>query len=90
LIGGRLLPAGNKSAAQFMYEDASGNRVSLYVAREKTAHETGFRFVQEGDTRAVFWLEENYGCAVAGTVPDATLSMLADHAYRQLLKGFEG
>ena len=35
LIGGRLLPAGTKSAAQFMYEDASGNRVSLYVARER-------------------------------------------------------
>jgi anti-sigma factor RsiW len=89
LIGGRLLPAGTKSAAQFMYEDPSGNRVSLYVARESSDRETGFRFVQEGGTRAVFWLEENYGCVVAGAVPDGTLSTIADHAYRQLLKGFE-
>ncbi len=90
LIGGRLLPAGTKSAAQFMYEDTSGNRVSVYVARESAAHETGFRFVQEGGTRSVFWLEQNYGCAVTGTVADSTLSGLADDAYRQLLKGFEG
>ena len=39
---------------------------------------------------SVFWLEQNYGCAVTGTVADSTLSGLADDAYRQLLKGFEG
>ena len=90
LIGGRLLPSGTKSAAQLMYEDAVGNRVSLYVAPESAQHETGFRFVEEGGTRSVFWLEQNYGCAVTGTVADSTLSGLADDAYRQLLKGFEG
>lgn len=89
LVGGRLLPQGDQRAAQFMYEDKDGNRVSLYVARNATPRDTGFRFVQEGGTRAVFWMEHNYGCAIAGTVADATLTAIADDAYRQLLAGLK-
>lgn len=87
LIGGRLLPAGEKSAAQFMYEDSAGSRISLYVARDSSDRETGFRFAQEGATRAVFWLDEGYGCAIAGAASEQILSRIADIAYRQLLTG---
>jgi len=89
LVGGRLLPQGDQRAAQFMYEDKGGNRVSLYVARNAVPRDTGFRFVQEGGTRAVFWMEHDYGCAVAGTVADAMLTTIADDAYRQLLAGMK-
>ncbi len=87
LIGGRLLPAGRRSAAQFMYEDASGNRVSLYITRDPGDRETGFRLLREGNTRAVFWLDEGYGCAVAGSATDTVLARVADIAYRGLLAG---
>lgn len=33
LVGGRLLPSTNRMAAQFMYENKSGTRVTLYVRR---------------------------------------------------------
>ena len=32
LVGGRLLPADGKPAAQFMYENAAGQRLTLYFA----------------------------------------------------------
>ncbi len=87
LVGGRLLPQGGERAAQFMYEDAEGNRVSIYVARNAVPRDTGFRYIQEGGTRAVFWMDHSYGCAVAGKVAEATLTAIADDAYRQLLAG---
>ena len=89
LVGGRLLPQGDQRAAQFMYEDKDGNRVSLYVAPNAIPRDTGFRFVQEGSTRAVFWMERDYGCAVTGSVADARLPTIADDAYKQLLAGMK-
>ena len=85
LIGGRLLPDAGKAAAQFMYENAAGERVSLYVTREKNRAETGFRSLVEGDTRAFYWMDEDYGCAVTGAAPERTMASIADTAYRQWL-----
>lgn len=85
LIGGRLLPDAGRAAAQFMYENAAGERVSLYVTREQTPAETGFKSRREGETRVFYWIDENYGCAIAGAAPEQTLLSLADSAYRQLL-----
>ena len=91
LIGGRLLPAAaTKTAAQFMYQDRTGNRISLYVARDSSNTETGFRLLEEGDTRALYWLDDGYGCAVAGNLPEEDLVKVANTAYRQLLQGMKG
>jgi anti-sigma factor RsiW len=91
LIGGRLLPAAaTKTAAQFMYQDRTGNRISLYVARDSSNTETGFRLLEEGETRALYWLDDGYGCAVAGNLPEEVLVKIADTAYRQLLQGMKG
>lgn len=87
LVGGRLLPSADKTAAQFMYQDATGGRISLYVIRDEASAETGFRILDERGIRAVYWLDEGYGCAVAGAIPEATLLSLADAVYRQLLNG---
>jgi anti-sigma factor RsiW len=91
LIGGRLLPAAaHKTAAQFMYQDRIGNRVSIYVARDASSTETGFRLLEEGGTRALYWLDDGYGCAIAGNLPEKTLLAIANSAYRQLLEGMKG
>jgi anti-sigma factor RsiW len=91
LIGGRLLPAAaTKTAAQFMYQDRTGNRISLYVASDSSNTETGFRLLEEGDTRALYWLDDGYGCAVAGNLPEKALLKIANTAYRQLLQGMKG
>lgn len=89
LMGGRLLPSNDKAAAQFMYQDHAGNRVSLYIVRDPSKRDTGFRVLEQGDTRALYWLDDGYGCAVAGNVPQAALSRIANSAYRQLLQGMK-
>ncbi|MBN9076698.1 MAG: anti-sigma factor [Rhizobiales bacterium 65-79] len=90
LVGGRLLPAAHRTAAQFMYQDASGARVSLYVTDDPGRADTGFRFMQEDNARAFYWIDDGYGCAVAGAAPEAKLKALAKLAYRQLLAGETG
>ena len=85
LIGGRLLPDAGKAAAQFMYQNADGDRVSLYVTREQERAQTGFKSIVEGSTRAYYWMDDDYGCAVAGVAPQKTLLSIADSAYRQYL-----
>ena len=89
LVGGRLLPAGETTAAQFMYQDRSGNRVSLYVTSETGAPDTGFRLFEAERAKAYYWLDDGYGCAVSGTVPEERLMAVTNAAYRQLL-GSEG
>ena len=88
LIGGRLLPAaGERTAAQFMYQDASGNRISVYVTRDPSNKETGFRILEERGARALYWLDDGYGCAITGTAPQEVLLTVANEAYKQLLQG---
>lgn len=84
LVGGRLLPSAHLPAAQFMYQDRAGNRISLYVVRDPGSKETGFRLLEEDGARAFYWLDDGCGYALAGTVPQATLLALANLAYRQL------
>lgn len=87
LVGGRLLPASGKPAAQFMYQDRSGTRISLYVTRDAVNEETGFRLYEEEGRRAFYWLDGGFCYAVAGAVPENTLLSIANAAYRQLLEG---
>lgn len=85
LVGGRLLPLAERPAAQFMYQDQSGNRVSLYVTTDKDGAETGFRRYAENGALALYWVDKGYCYAVTGAVPEDKLSAIANAAYRQLL-----
>ena len=86
-LGGRLLPAGSGKAAQFMYQDVAGNRVSLYVTADKGEADTGFRLKQDGGVSSYYWLDDGYGCALTGSMPAEKLLVLANSAYKQLLGG---
>jgi anti-sigma factor RsiW len=85
LVGGRLLPLAERPAAQFMYQDQSGNRVSLYVTGDKDGAETGFRRYAEDGALALYWVDKGYCYAVTGAVGEDKLSAIANSAYRQLL-----
>src|SRR5690606_39913970 len=53
LVGGRLLPGAIGSVAQFMYEDASHQRLTLYVQpRSSNAQEAAFRYTREEGIRS--------------------------------------
>jgi len=83
LMGGRLLPGGSGAAAQLMYDDDHGNRLTLYV---ETAHgdATAFRFAQDRDMATFVWIDKGMGFAVTAKASRETLLPIAEAVYRQL------
>lgn len=84
LIGGRLLPAREGPAAQFMYEDASGRRITLYAVSNKSEQLAAFRFFKEADYSAFYWLDTDISYAIVGNVSRDDLKELATDIYQQL------
>lgn len=85
LVGGRLLPGERGPAAQFMYQDMKGQRLTLYVRVSKEAREqTAFRFAQENKVGVFYWLDGRLGYALSGETDRAELLRVADAVYRQL------
>ncbi len=85
LVGGRLLPSGGRAAAQFMYENTAGHRISLYVKTVDSKDATGFQLVEERGARAFYWLDQGYACALTGDLPENDLLKISRDAYRQLV-----
>lgn len=88
LVGGRLLPAAsdNTAAAQFMYENSAGQRLTLYVRAGEPAGDTSFRFASEGRAAAFYWVDDGFGYALTGEAGRAALLPLARVVYEQLTR----
>jgi anti-sigma factor RsiW len=85
LVGGRLLPGESGPVAQFMYEDGSGKRLTLYVRADAAENrETAFRFALEGKVGVFYWLDGKLGYAISGELPREKLLNIAESAYKQL------
>lgn len=85
LVGGRLLPGDSGPVAQFMYSDASGQRLTLYVSPGREGNrDTGFRFAQEGEVGVFYWIDGSFGYALSATVGKGELSQIAHAVYEQL------
>jgi anti-sigma factor RsiW len=87
LVGGRLLPADGRMAAQFMYQNASGVRLTLYVRRDATNETTAFRYVQQDKLSMFYWIDGSFGYALSGEIEKDTLSQLATLVHEQLERG---
>lgn len=84
LVGGRLLPADHGPAAQFMYETPAGERLTLYVERNRTGEQTAFRFVDEDGVSAFYWKEGPLAYALIGRSGREALLEVARSVYAQL------
>ncbi len=84
LVGGRLLPGDNGPVAQFMYQDANGQRLTLYVSAEiKANQDTAFRYTQEGQVNVFYWVDGKWGYAISANTPKSALSLVATSVYDQ-------
>lgn len=84
LVGGRLLPGDDRPAAQFMYQDPQGRRLTLYVAVNPDAsHATAFRYNKENDVSTFYWIEGQLGYALSGELDREQLLQVAETVYRQ-------
>jgi anti-sigma factor RsiW len=89
LLGGRLLPGEGAPRAQFMYENAQGGRLTLYVAAFKPGEapaEISFRSVRDGARESFYWVEGRFGYALSGELAPAELQALAREVYTQLAR----
>jgi anti-sigma factor RsiW len=86
LVGGRLLPAEvGKPAAQFMYEDRQGQRLTVYLrGMAQPTPETAFRFAEQGGVSTFYWVERDWGYALSGDLARPQLLRLARHIHAQL------
>lgn len=85
LVGGRLLPGDKGPVAQFMYQDAQGRRLTLYVRTDASENrETAFRYALEGKIGVFYWLDGRSGYALSGELPRDQLLRIAEAAYKQL------
>lgn len=87
LVGGRLLPGEKGARAQFMYQSAAGERITLYLGAVDPAPglaETAFRFTVDGPVASFYWVDQGFGYALAGKLPRQRLLGLAEAVYSQL------
>ena len=95
LVGGRLLPGEEGARAQFMFQDASGQRVTLYLGAVEASAvastsasapplgETAFQLSTE-PLPSFYWVDQGFGYALSGPLSRERLLALAQAVYRQL------
>jgi len=86
LVGGRLLPGDDRPAAQFMYEDPQGRRLTLYVSRNDGSRATAFRYAAADGVSTFYWIEDRLGYALSGELERERLLAVAESVYRQLAR----
>lgn len=96
LVGGRLLPGDGSARAQFMFQNTNGVRVTLYLgaldavagpgssAATASSRETAFRYSTDGPVPAFYWVDQGFGYAMSGALPQDMLMRLAELVYQQL------
>jgi anti-sigma factor RsiW len=83
LIGGRLLPDGHRPAAQFMFEDDAGQRITLYIRHALDTRETSFRHAQEEELGIVYWVDEGLAYALIAAAGRDELIAAARIVYQE-------
>jgi anti-sigma factor RsiW len=82
LVGGRLLPGPTGAAAFFMYENASGERFTIYTARSNSP-DSAMRYNVSGKCSAFYWVDGDVAYVVSGQADREQLSKVATAAYEQ-------
>ncbi len=90
LLGGRLLPGDSERPgsprAQFMYENADGDRLTLYVAvfaPGATPAGAEFRLLHQDGRTTLYWADGDFGYALSAN-PAVELQPLAQRVHQQL------
>lgn len=87
LVGGRLLPpdadAKAGPAAQLMYENATADRVTVYVTAA-IAGGPDYELADRNGLAAFYWANGQITCTVVGDLPSAEMDSVAKSIYRQM------
>lgn len=83
LVGGRLLPDATGPSAQLMYQDAAGQRVTVYLRKPDADTPAAFRYERKGELGLFYWVEPGVGYALVGSLPKERLLALAQAIHDQ-------
>ena len=85
LVGGRLLPSGDYPAAQFMYENGAGQRLTVYASPGSHGNLASFQFEEWDGFSSVYWRDQKLQYAIVGQMQREELIAIATNVYRQLI-----
>ncbi len=89
LVGGRLLPGSYEDAdagpaAQLMYQNASAQRVTVYITAAAPGTEKAYQFESRDAVEAFYWSDDRITCTVVGDLPAEEMKAVARKVYQQL------
>lgn len=84
LIGGRLLPDAHRPAAQFMFEDVTGKRITLYIRHGLDARASSFSYTESKELGIVYWVDNGLAYALTGAADKPELTAAAQIVYREV------
>ncbi|MEO8536794.1 MAG: anti-sigma factor [Betaproteobacteria bacterium] len=85
LVGGRLVAGNEQPTALFMYENAAKQRLTLQARRQPAgARETAFRYAVEDGVGVYYWVDDQSGYALSGTLDRAELLAIGRLVYGEL------
>jgi anti-sigma factor RsiW len=86
LVGGRLISSDDGPGALFMYENARGQRIVLYLCEnESEGRNTAFRFASDEGVSVFYWFDGPFSYALAGELDRDGMLSLAEAVYGQIV-----
>lgn len=83
-MGGRLAATPQGPAGLFMYQDASGRRLTVFVLPMPGAPDTAKHLEKVEGNAGCAWIDKGVGYTVVAPVPPAELHSLAEHVQQQM------
>ncbi|HTI03430.1 MAG TPA: anti-sigma factor [Acidisoma sp.] len=84
LVGGSLLPAGDKPGAQIMYEDAAGRRLTLFFTPVAPRKDDTPRFATAAGLDMMSWTDASLNCTIVAPIGRANIKLIAADVYEQM------
>jgi len=85
LVGGRLVAGNEQPTALFMYENAAKQRLTLQARKQPAGtSETAFRYAIEDGVGVYYWIDDQCGYALSGSLDRAQLLKIGHLVYDQL------
>jgi anti-sigma factor RsiW len=84
LVGGRLLPGERRPAAQLMYEDGHGKRLTLYLTPAEAEANTSFNYYSRDRLSAYAWTDRPFHYAMIGEMSREDMQKICKAVYDAL------